>query len=160
MEPLPWIGLLATLAILLVHQASSARLRRAMDTEHSLISSSRATSCKLFCRTTGFQGSVGDCSCGYIIFQRKRSVGESVSSWGNPPGCESFCLSTGWKQRIGSCNCGTYVIAMKRSQEPRENLEDVTGANQGETDLRLYSLGSPGDTLVRLEEFKDNSRED
>merc|ERR1719384_2952280 len=88
------------------------RLRRAMGSEVG-ITASRANVCKSFCRTTGFQGSLADCTCGYNIFNGKRK--RQQRSWDNPPGCESFCLSTGWKQRIGTCNCGTYVIAMKRS---------------------------------------------
>merc|ERR1712113_52006 len=98
--------------------ADCQRLRRASMGSDVGVTASRANVCKSFCRTTGFQGSLADCTCGYNIFNGKRK--RQQRSWDNPPGCESFCLSTGWKQRIGTCNCGTYVLAMKRSKPSYE----------------------------------------
>jgi len=99
--------------------ADCQRLRRASMGSDVGVTSSRANVCKSFCRATGFQGSLADCTCGYNIFNGRRKRSAS-NSWDNPPGCESFCLSTGWKQRIGTCNCGTYVLAMKRSKPSYE----------------------------------------
>merc|ERR1712127_670810 len=124
--PGQWLGLLLALpACIVLGQGAAAgqRPRRALGSEDSP-TASRASVCKSFCRSTGFQGSLGDCSCGYIIFNGKR---KRSASWDNPPGCESFCISTGWKQRIGTCNCGTYVIAMKRAQLHKRALSPPRG---------------------------------
>jgi len=116
------------------------RLRRAMGSDVG-ITASRANVCKSFCRTTGFQGSLADCTCGYNIFNGKRKRSAS-NSWDNPPGCESFCLSTGWKQRIGTCNCGTYVIAMKRSNPSYGNPKRAVALlHQRVPIIRTLSLG-------------------
>merc|ERR1712192_60190 len=126
--------------------------RRAMGSEVG-ITASRANVCKSFCRTTGFQGSLADCTCGYNIFNGKRKRSAS-NSWDNPPGCESFCLSTGWKQRIGTCNCGTYVLAMKRSKPSYGKPKRVATAllHQRVPIIRTLSLGD----LMEMEEDKDD----
>jgi len=134
---------------LLLAIADCQRLRRAMGSDVG-VTASRANVCKSFCRTTGFQGSLADCTCGYNIFNGKRK--RQQRSWDNPPGCESFCLSTGWKQRIGTCNCGTYVLAMKRSKpsygKPKRVADPI---DQRFPMIRTLSLSD----LMEVEEEKN-----
>lgn len=135
------------------------RLRRAAMGSDVGITADRANVCKSFCRTTGFQGSLADCTCGYNIFNGKRKRSAS-NSWDNPPGCESFCLSTGWKQRIGTCNCGTYVIAMKRSNpsfgKPKRTLALL---HQRMPIIRTLSLGDVMEVGDEEEEEVNTERE-
>merc|ERR1712141_602009 len=144
---------------LLLAIADCQRLRRAMGSDVG-VTASRANVCKSFCRTTGFQGSLADCTCGYNIFNGKRK--RQQRSWDNPPGCESFCLSTGWKQkrvadpidqRLPMIRTLSLSDLMEVEEEKNEEEREV----ENETNLR-YDPHDTADPHLYLSDQLENEK--